>query len=375
MIYLVSFIILIYTILILAFIIGFDRIKVFKNIDSKPKNGFSIIVPFRNESSNLPDFLTSLLKLEYPIDLFEALFIDDDSNDNSVEIINNQLSKSNINFKIISNKRKSNSPKKDAIETAILQSKYDWIITTDADCIITKKWVSTFDSYIQTNNPKMICAPVTYKVNDSLLENFQLLDFISLIGSTIGGFGINKPFLCNGANLCYSKNAFKEVNGFEGNNNISSGDDIFLLEKMTAKFQNQVHFLKSKESLVITKPQSTFKELISQRIRWASKSKFYKNRFGKLVGVLIFTTNFTLVFLVILSLFKIPFWKFTIAFFSVKFILDFILIYKTLNFTNQARNIIYYSIIAFLHLFFTVFIAFLAFLNKQFEWKNRISKV
>ncbi len=45
------------------------------------------------------------------------------------------------------------------------------------------------------------------------------------------------------------------------NNNISSGDDVFLLEKMISKFSNQVHFLKSKNAIVITKPQSTLKNL------------------------------------------------------------------------------------------------------------------
>ena len=37
--------------------------------------------------------------------------------------------------------------------------------------------------------------------------------------------------LCNGANLAYKKSIFRELNGFEGNSHISSGDDIFLMEK------------------------------------------------------------------------------------------------------------------------------------------------
>jgi cellulose synthase/poly-beta-1,6-N-acetylglucosamine synthase-like glycosyltransferase len=221
----------------------------------------------------------------------------------------------------------------------------------------------------------MICAPVTYKVNKTVLNNFQLLDFISLIGSTIGSFGISKPFLCNGANLCYSKKAFNNVGGYKGNNNISSGDDVFLLEKMVVKFPNQVHFLKSKNAIVITKPQSTFKELISQRIRWASKGKFYKNWFGKYVGISIFLTNFTLILLLLLSLLNLFHWKGILLFFVIKFFVDFVIILKTLIFVNQSKNIIYYPIIAFFYPFFIIFVGFLAILNKPFEWKNRISKV
>ena len=142
---------------------------------------------------------------------------------------------------------------------------------------------NTFDNFIQKNKPKTICAPVTYQVKNTLLEQFQLLDFISLIGTTIGAFGIKNPFLCNGANLCYSKKVFFEVKGFDGNNSISSGDDIFLLEKVLEMYPMDVHFLKSKKSIVSTKPEPTLNKLIQQRIRWASKTSATNNWFGKLV--------------------------------------------------------------------------------------------
>lgn len=54
---------------------------------------------------------------------------------------------------------------------------------------------------------------------------------MSLMGSTIGSFGIKHPFLCNGANLCYHKKAFFEVEGFKDNDTIASGDDIFFNAK------------------------------------------------------------------------------------------------------------------------------------------------
>jgi hypothetical protein len=32
--------------------------------------------------------------------------------------------------------------------------------------------------------------------------------------------------MCNGANLAYTKTLFQELNGFDGNEKIASGDDI-----------------------------------------------------------------------------------------------------------------------------------------------------
>jgi len=109
---------LLYFILIVWLIIGFDKIKNFENHKINTKNKFSIIIPFRNEQDNLFELINSLNNICYDYDAFEILFIDDDSTDNSVNLIKKHLS-SNYDFQILKNKRRSDSPKKDAIETAI----------------------------------------------------------------------------------------------------------------------------------------------------------------------------------------------------------------------------------------------------------------
>jgi cellulose synthase/poly-beta-1,6-N-acetylglucosamine synthase-like glycosyltransferase len=105
----------------------------------------------------------------------------------------------------------------------------EWIITTDADCVVPKNWLSTLDNYIQSSNVNMI-AGVTYDCKNSF-TSFPTADLVSLQGATIGSFGIGKGFMCNGANLAYKKSLFQELNGFQGNDTIASGDDVFLLQK------------------------------------------------------------------------------------------------------------------------------------------------
>ena len=228
-------IIILYLLLIGSFTIGFDNVKSVPLEDLKSKVDFSIVIPFRNEAKSLPDLLSSILELKYPKHKFEILFIDDDSEDESVKLIRSELSKTQIKFTILTNDHNSSSPKKNAITKAIAQSKYEWIVTTDADCKLPKFWLDTFDCFIQKNDTKFIVAPVTYYQVTSFLKRFQLLDFLSLQGVGIGSFGINKPIMCNGANLAYSKSLFFELDGFSGNSHISSGDDIFLLQKAIYK--------------------------------------------------------------------------------------------------------------------------------------------
>lgn len=360
-----------YLLLIGSLAFGFDKVPHFILKDIAPKNKFSVIIPFRNEAENLQELLQSLSLLNYSKNKFEVLMVNDASEDDSVAIINQFISEnSDLGLKILQNKRISKSPKKDAIKTAILQAKHSWVITTDADCIVPKYWLDSFDAFIQEHNSHCIVAPVTYNKTDSFLERFQLLDFLSLIGATIGGFGIKKPFLCNGANFAYTKEFFNTVNGFEGNNKIASGDDIFLLEKAIKHNKNTVHFLKNQHAIVTTKPQSSFKNLLAQRKRWAAKTSNYSSVFGKLTGLLVLTMNTILICglaFVILGILNL---KIFIYLFILKALIDFLLLYKTSRFFNQEQYLKSFLISSILYPFFNVFIAFTS-LFTGYKWKNR----
>ena len=369
----ITIITIIYVLLITSLVYGFEKIALFKLKNLAPKTRFSIVIPFRNEAENLHQLLESIKSLKYPRHLFEIIFVDDDSNDNSVEIIIRFLANARNDIKIISNERKTNSPKKDAITTAIEHAKYDWIITTDADCKLPKYWLDSFDEFTQQRKVKCIAAPVIYQATNSFLNRFQTLDFLSLQGATIGGFGIQKPFLCNGANFAYKKDGFKVVNGFDGNTQISSGDDIFLLEKLVKQYPEEIHFLKCEQAIVTTKPQNSWKQLFAQRIRWAAKTSSYNNWFGKFTGLVVLLMNSTLIISILLSLLGII--KGTVLFYLlfIKFNIDTLLIYKAASFYNQ-KEVLKSILFSFLmYPFFSAYVAFIS-LFKGYKWKNRIYK-
>ncbi|MDD3722119.1 MAG: glycosyltransferase [Lutibacter sp.] len=371
MIYLSILISIIYLALIIAFIIGFKKIASIENKNMIPKNKFSIVIPFRNEAHNLPNLLKSLLKLNYPLELFEILLVNDESNDSFSPLIE-EFRKQNplLNLCLIQNTRKTNSPKKDAINTAINLSNFEWIVTTDADCVVPKSWLKLFNRCIEEEQPLFISAPIKFSPQNSFLFHFQNLNFTSLIGSTLGGFGIKKPIMCNGANLCYCKKTFLEFNGFEGNENIASGDDIFLMEKMLKAAPNKVKFLKSEEAIVETKSENTWKLFINQQIRWASKSASYKNMFAKSVGIIVFLENIMVLVLGILSLLFPKFWSFFILVFGTKIVVDFILIAQTSVFLKNTKSLKYYFSVSLLYPFFIIFIGCLS-TFKNYEWKGR----
>lgn len=321
----------VYVISILLLIYGFFKVKQYQKSDLKPKTSFTIIVPFRNEKENLPILLESFSKLNYPTNLFEVILVDDSSNERfQLSIVNYQLS-------IIDNIRVSNSPKKDAITTAMQHVKADWVITTDADCIVPENWLLTFDNYIQQNKVSMLAGAVTYQCENSFLDHFQQLDLTSLQGATIGSFGLNKGFMCNGANFAYTKAFFESLNGFEGNDKIASGDDVFLLQKAILKFPEKVYYLKAEEAIVTTKPTENWTSLFHQRVRWAAKTSSYNSTFGKFLGLIVFFGNLSFVigfFSLLLGICSYPI--FVIFTFS-KISVDFILLSITNRFLAKTR--------------------------------------
>ena len=278
--------------LIIAFIIGFNRVPEFRLKGLLAKSTFSIIIPYRNEAENLPRLFRSLTSLNYPRDKFEIILVNDASKDDSRSIAEKFKSDfTELNIHLLENNRRTNSPKKDAMQTAINISSFDYIATTDADCIVPAKWLQFFDESIQESAPKMIAGPVGFiqevGKKKPYFQNFEEMDFMSLQASTIGSFGIEKAFMCNAANMCYEKKTFLAESGFDEHGEIASGDDVFLLQKLRKK-GFEVDFIRLASAVVLTSYQKSLRSLLNQRIRWAAKTSSYSSVFAKFTGLIVF---------------------------------------------------------------------------------------
>jgi len=360
-------VLMVYVISIGLLIYGFSKVKKYQKKNLIPQIRFTIIVPFRNEADNLPKLLESFSNLNYPNDLFEVILVDD----NSAEKF--QVSGFRFQVSVIDNIRVSNSPKKDAISTAMQDVKTNWVITTDADCIVPVNWLLTFDNYIQENQVSMLASAVSYDCKNSFLDHFQQLDLTSLQGATVGSFGLRKAFMCNGANFAYTKSLFEKLNGFEGNDKIASGDDVFLLQKAANLFPEEVYYLKAEEAIVITKPTENWKSLFYQRVRWAAKTSSYQSSFGKFLGLVVFFGNLSFVIGFVFFLFGIWSLKLLALYAILKFTVDFVLIYITNQFLTKTR-LKHLVLSSLFYPFFSLAVALYS-LFGSYEWKERRFKV
>jgi len=359
MIYLLILVISVYVFFMIFFWMGFKKVPKSNGNSSTEKLSFSIVVPFRNEAENLPDLLKSIEKLKYPIENLEVILVDDESEDGF------RFSSCGFQVLTVKNERLTNSPKKDAIQTAIKHSKFDWIITTDADCLVPENWLLDLNNYIQSSKKQMVCGPVFFKNNSGFLFDIQQIEMISLQAVTIGSFDFDLAFMCNGANFAYSKNFFQQLNGFYGNNEIASGDDVFLLQKAVQNFPDKVGFLLKQDFQITTNPAETWSELFQQRIRWAGKSKAYSSGFGKLVALTVFLAN--LAFIISLTLLLFGVFEMIILL-LLKVIADLLLANQTARFYKiEMKNSL---LTAFVYPFFSSGVAFYSLFGK-YEWKGR----
>ncbi len=358
-----------YFITILWLVSGFFKLKKDRPKKVDPKTSFSIVIPFRNEAENIPRLLKSLSQLNYPKELFEVFFINDASEDEGEKLMKSFLRETDINYQILQNQRTSQSPKKDAISLAVKEASHEWILTTDADCRVPEKWLHWYDRFIQEEKPYLVCGPVLYARSGSVLDQFQFFDGLSLQLVAMGSFGWKSPLLCNGANLAYLKKAFLEVNGFTGNDHIASGDDIFLLEKMKHTYPDKLGFLNQPETAVTTQPETTWKRVVEQRIRWASKTTKQENKTPQLMGAIVFLAN--LFFVISLICYVIPpHREVFLAFLFQKILLDIFALTLMAKFFNTPIPVLTILISIIIYPFLTIWIV-LNSLRGSYTWKGR----
>ena len=366
----------VYCVFILLYRSWFIKLLPFTSPNASSHTYFSIIIPARNEEENIGACLQSIFQNNYPSDFFEVLVIDDHSTDNTAFIVN-ELQKTNPNLHLLSLSQllngEINSYKKKAIEFAIGQAKGDWIITTDADCIVPHSWLQNFNQYIHKNNPAFIAAPVSFIEQNSFVSIFQSLDFMSLQGITAASVAAGFHSMCNGANLAYEKKAFDAVNGFKGIDNIASGDDMLLMHKISKQFPNRTGYLFHQHSIVQTQPVDSWKAFINQRIRWASKANSYDDKRIFYVLVLVYFFNVLMLMLLFTSLFLPALFLYWLLLLIIKTTIELYFLFPVAKFFHQTQLLWWFPLLQPIHIVYTVVAGWLGKFGK-YEWKGRSVK-
>jgi len=351
--------------MILYFYAGWRKFKTFTVKNNKFTTTVSLIIPVRNEEQNIPGLISGIREQDYPGRLLEVIFIDDHSDDRSFNLINEYISGIE-NFHLI---RSTGSGKKMALQTGFEKVTGDIIITTDADCHHPSHWISVFAGFYEKYHPKLMAGPVLLKSNNNFFQRLQQIEFLSLTASTAGAFGTGHPIMCNGANLAFDREIIEQQEDIM-QTQYTSGDDIFLMHRIKQLWHGELYYIKSNDAVVTTGGHPDFKSFIRQRIRWASKSRGYRDIDTIITGMVVLLINFLFLWTLAGTFFEPVIFSLFIFLYIIKTLPDLLLVTAVSSFFRAKKNLWLFPLAQLVYPIYAVFTA-LASLTGKHSWKGR----
>jgi cellulose synthase/poly-beta-1,6-N-acetylglucosamine synthase-like glycosyltransferase len=362
----------VYLLLLIYLTRGWANIKVIPTKITSFKTKVTVLIAARNEEERINLTIEDVLAQDYPKHLLEVIIVDDHSTDNTAAIISSYANRG-VKLLQLNEAQPLNSYKKKAIAEAINLSTGELMVATDADCRMGPAWLSSIVGYYETNNLVMVSSPVTYFEERSLFELMQTLEFGFLIG--IGGafIGNGRASTCNGANFAYRKDVFYEVGGFKGIDDLASGDDELLLQKVAERYPGKIGFLKQSDAVVYTHAKHTLQEFMQQRRRWASKSTKYKDKKVVAFGICIWLFNVSLLVNAALGFYNFYFFKLFLVQFLLKYLFEILYLLPITTFFKRTYLVSLLILLIPLHIVYFVVIGLMG-NNHKYLWKGRVVK-
>ena len=361
-----SFILGLYSLLLLTFLFGWVKIRrqpVPVKGPSSPR--ISIVAALRNEESNIENFVHDLSAIVYPAGNFEVILVNDHSTDATLE-------KTKLQINDLPGFRLLDLPsglegKKEALRFGIEQAGFEIIATTDADCRFSKNWLGCVSLYFQQEETKMLVGVVKLIESDSFFTRLQVTEFSSLVGTAAAAVGLGHPILCNGANLSFRKEVFMEVNGYDGNLQIASGDDEFLLRKIRKQYPSGIKFLNFYEATVSTFAQKDIRDFFYQRIRWAGKWRHNSDPLARMLAIFMLLSHLAFIGLIVDNLVHR---EASYGLVLYKIFLEGIFFSWVARFLHRRIDLLAFLTLQIIYPFYIIIIGMLS-LVLRYEWKNR----
>ncbi|MFN7991571.1 MAG: glycosyltransferase [Candidatus Micrarchaeia archaeon] len=217
----------------------------------------SIVVPAYNEGPYITESLSSLLKLDYPLDRLEIIVVDDGSTDDTFRIARAMEKEGPIKAYT-----KKNGGKGAALNFGIKKATGEFIATMDADSYVTRSTINELLPYFKDPEVMAVTPAVKIRQSGSWLKELQRVEYLMILFSRKLLSFIDSVPVTPGPFSMFRSSVFEKVGLFHEDN---------LVEDQEIALRIQSHHFKIRSSLtadVYTEPPDSMRELLKQRVRW-----------------------------------------------------------------------------------------------------------
>jgi biofilm PGA synthesis N-glycosyltransferase PgaC len=213
----------------------------------------------------------------------------------------------------------------------------------------------------------MVVGAVKLAGGNSFFKRFQNAEFISLVGTTASAIGLGHPVMCSAANLSFRKDVFFEVNGYDDNLSIPSGDDEFLMRKIHARYPDGISFLNYYEAVVSSEPQKTPSDFFNQRLRWAGKWKHNSDVYTQLLASFVFVCQIAFLTVMVRNIISLDSGS---VYLGVKIFLEGIFLLWVGRFLDRRFDVLAFLALQIVYPFYVIIVGTSSFFL-PYTWKAR----
>lgn len=255
-------------------------------LKSQISKSVSVIICAKNETENLRKNLPFILNQKYKD--FEVIVVDDGSDDNTIEIIQQlKLTTNNLFLVTISKHEKIGLGKKYALQKGVENATKDLILLTDADCTPnSQNWISEMAALINEQH-KIVLGISPYKYESSFLNAIVEYETAQTAMQYIGFAILGMPYMSVGRNVCYDAKLLKSKVWNKNELAIASGDDDLALQSLATKCNVTVCL--KEDSYTYSLAKKGWKSWFQQKTRHAESGFLYKFKYKLLLGSYILT--------------------------------------------------------------------------------------
>lgn len=233
------------------------------------ENFLSVVIAAHNEEKSIQRCLDSLDAQDYPRDKYEIIIANDRSTDDT-ECIVSEFCNNRSNANIVSvHSNESFIPKKTALAKAFAKAKGDVIVSTDADCMLPKTWLSSMNKSM-SDNIGMAVGHTSYGVPTNIWQGIDGLDYFSHRAMGIAFIGADSAYTCTASNYAIRTEIYKQNQEEFSQLKVRPAEDNYFLHCVHKHPSYSFSVPTETGSIVTTKGAQSFIEFWQQRFRWGA---------------------------------------------------------------------------------------------------------